>query len=451
MVDLYRGYSEGLLADEEPTRFADMYGTAATGLLFAPSAGISDIMGLAPDPARQGEYLPSFGANIREGNYLDAGLQALGGAGDVMMAGGALFPPAAAAGALMKAPRAIRVANRTDVSDLFGSGAESVTYSDPVSGGFIEVLQRKDGVPSVLQLEVPEQFRGSGIGQELQAAAMADNPTLQGQVSSKAAAVGAYRLGRRPVGNPSATLQDVFDIIDEQSSVNMAAPLAPAGAAMKAPRVSQVGRLISQNIDRNPKKLAKEFRSQGLLGDITPEEFYSEFEKISDLKRKRSDARSGGDPLLTSAQYRPFRAKKMSLKKQIKESPMFNSWTKANRDRVLGSTDRQTANKEGSLATIEAIAREARKRGLKVYHTSKGKSGRASSRYIEMPDGNRVRISDHALPDTLEREHKRSVGVGIMSKDVVVDDWRNMSIDDYMSEILTPTGGRSDQQGEGIL
>ena len=118
MVDLYRGYSEGLLADEEPTRFADMYGTAATGLLFAPSAGISDIMGLAPDPARQGEYLPSFGANIREGNYLDAGLQALGGAGDVMMAGGALFPPAAGAGALMKLPRAASVASRAvDVPD----------------------------------------------------------------------------------------------------------------------------------------------------------------------------------------------------------------------------------------------------------------------------------------------------------------------------------------------
>jgi hypothetical protein len=117
MVDLYRGYSEGLLADEEPTRFNDMYGTAATGLLLAPSAGISDLMGMAPNPARQGEYLPSFGANIREGNYLDAGLQALGGAGDVMMAGGALFPPAAAAGALMKAPRAASVASRS-VDDL---------------------------------------------------------------------------------------------------------------------------------------------------------------------------------------------------------------------------------------------------------------------------------------------------------------------------------------------
>ena len=112
MADLYRGYSEGLLADEEPTRFDDMYGTAATGLLFAPSAGISDLMGLAPNPAQQGEYLPSFGANIREGNYLDAGLQALGGAGDVMMAGGALFPPAAGVGALMKLPRAASVGLR---------------------------------------------------------------------------------------------------------------------------------------------------------------------------------------------------------------------------------------------------------------------------------------------------------------------------------------------------
>ena len=69
------------------------YGTGATGLLFAPGAGVTDLMGYAPDPSQPGEYLPSFGENIREGNYLDAALQTLGGAGDVMMAGGALFPP----------------------------------------------------------------------------------------------------------------------------------------------------------------------------------------------------------------------------------------------------------------------------------------------------------------------------------------------------------------------
>jgi len=116
------------------------------------------------------------------------------------------------------------VTKTADVSDTFGEGAKSITYTDPDSGGFIEVVNRKDGPTSVLGLEVPEEFRGSGIGQELQAAAMADFPMLQGQVSSKAAAVGAYRLGRRPVGKPDATLEEVFGIIDDQSSVLMRRP-----------------------------------------------------------------------------------------------------------------------------------------------------------------------------------------------------------------------------------
>ena len=233
---------------EQPTRFSDMampaYSTGATASLFAPGAGVVDIFGGAPDPMQPGQMLPSFGENIGQGNYLDAGLQTLGAAGDVALAAGALFPPAlpaaAALGTALKAPRASNVASRikvtktADVSDTFGEGAKSVTYTDPDSGGFIEVVQRKDGPTSVLGLEVPEQFRGSGIGQELQAAAMADNPMLQGQVSSKAAAVGAYRLGRRPVGKPDATLDEVFGMIDDQSSVLMRRPdpNQAAGAAM---------------------------------------------------------------------------------------------------------------------------------------------------------------------------------------------------------------------------
>jgi len=154
MADLYRGYSEGLLADEDPTRFADMYGTAATGLLLAPSAGISDIMGLAPDPARQGEYLPSFGANIREGNYLEAALQALGGAGDVMQAGGVLFPPLAAAGTAMKLPRAAGV-------------SKAVSYIDPVSGAKVtseDISINKDVLPILGSEDFPvENLFGAQI------------------------------------------------------------------------------------------------------------------------------------------------------------------------------------------------------------------------------------------------------------------------------------------------
>lgn len=92
------------------------YGAGATGLLFAPGAGVTDLMGYAPDPFQPGEYLPSFGANIREGNYLDAALQTLGGAGDVMMAGGAFLPPLVGVGAAMKAPRAARVTQSAPAS-----------------------------------------------------------------------------------------------------------------------------------------------------------------------------------------------------------------------------------------------------------------------------------------------------------------------------------------------
>jgi hypothetical protein len=104
----------------DPTRFSDMagpaYTTGATASLFAPGAGVVDIFGGAPDPMRPGEMLPSFGQNVTQGNYLDAGLQALGGAGDVMMAAGAVIPPALPAatmlGTALKAPRAARVAGQ---------------------------------------------------------------------------------------------------------------------------------------------------------------------------------------------------------------------------------------------------------------------------------------------------------------------------------------------------
>jgi predicted GNAT family acetyltransferase len=113
---------------------------------------------------------------------------------------------------------------RKDASEIFGQGAERVKYLDPKSNGTIEVLVKPDGTASVLGLEVPEKFRGLGIGQSLQNKAMKDFSELQGQVSSKAAATTAYKLGRRPPFQPNATLQDVYKLMDENSSVNLVSP-----------------------------------------------------------------------------------------------------------------------------------------------------------------------------------------------------------------------------------
>jgi predicted GNAT family acetyltransferase len=120
-------------------------------------------------------------------------------------------------------PRPFEVSS-VDASDIFGQGAKRLKYIDPNSGGVIDVLQKPDGTASVLGLEVPEAMRGQGIGQSLQSQVMQDFPEMMGQVSSRAAAKTAYRLGRRPPNAPDATLDDVYKIMDEYSSVNLVSP-----------------------------------------------------------------------------------------------------------------------------------------------------------------------------------------------------------------------------------
>ena len=70
----------------------DVFPALAMGSSFAPSAGISDVLGFAPDPFNPGKTLPSFSENIDRGNYLDAGLQTVGAGGDVMLAASAFAP-----------------------------------------------------------------------------------------------------------------------------------------------------------------------------------------------------------------------------------------------------------------------------------------------------------------------------------------------------------------------
>jgi hypothetical protein len=124
---------------------------------------------------------------------------------------------------------------RKDASNIFGDGTERVRYTDPSSGGTIEAVVRPNGSASVLELEVPEASRGQGVGQALQERVLQDYPVMGGQVSSKAAATTAYRIGRRPYGMPDATLDDVFRMIDENSSVNLISPRSQP-VSLPAPR-----------------------------------------------------------------------------------------------------------------------------------------------------------------------------------------------------------------------
>jgi hypothetical protein len=227
-----------------------------------------------------------------------------------------------------------------------------------------------------------------------------------------------------------------------------ALPAAAAlGTALKAPRAAKVAlspeitRFIARNSDRNAKKVARDLRQEGLL-DVNDRDqsaaFYEEFDRIRALKEERRDTKPDriGD-LQRNKNVRSLKADRLKAQKPIKQSPMFDAWTKPNRERVLNSTyDRDTIDAEARLATVEAIAREAKKRGLEVYYTSKGQKGRAGSRYIELPDGGKVRVSDHELPDTAQRQYTRSQGIGNFADEIIVSDWETSSVDDYLKRIL---------------
>ena len=111
-------------------------------------------------------------------------------------------------------------------AEYIEKGSEQFVFSDPTSGGRMAVVTRPTGPrsASVIDLHVPEEYRGTGVGRTLQAAVLRDFPSLGGQVSSKAAAKNAYAAGRRMAGNEGASLEDIFKAIDENSSVNLWTP-----------------------------------------------------------------------------------------------------------------------------------------------------------------------------------------------------------------------------------
>ena len=95
------------------------------GLLMLPSSGVSEMLGLAPDPFGEGN-LPSTMDLIKAGDFEGLGYQAIGVAGDALYAispftGGLLVLPATAA-------KGIRAANLVEQAGKFETVASGSKY-----------------------------------------------------------------------------------------------------------------------------------------------------------------------------------------------------------------------------------------------------------------------------------------------------------------------------------
>lgn len=114
--------------------------------------------------------------------------------------------------------------------------------------------------------------------------------------------------------------------------------------------------------------------------------------------------------------------------------PMSDYWRKDFADSIRSYAKYDMPwRDEANLASLEAIVRTAKKDGWTVQHTSN--NGRASSRYLVSPDGTRtVRVSDHELPMTQQREYNHSQGLtGRWNDEIIINNHSTM--DEYMRRL----------------
>jgi len=257
----FAGKMRPSMADiNQPTTMADARAPAATASLFAPGAGIADVFGYAPDPMQAGQMLPSFGANVRQGNYLDAGLQTLGVAGDVLQAGGAIVPPLAAIGTALKAPRAARVAKIGQgglLSEVGESAIKNVGSTGTNTPLTKEGLEKADETTKLLVSKILEKNPDAALGLVRSGSAAGDSNYLtfvtpsgaQGQIRISDHGTGTARLsdyfeqlpmkpppeGKQVFGQISKkSYDDRVDKIVQLMAPPRANPNEAAGAAMDA-------------------------------------------------------------------------------------------------------------------------------------------------------------------------------------------------------------------------
>ena len=104
--------------------------------------------------------------------------------------------------------------------------------------------------------------------------------------------------------------------------------------------------------------------------------------------------------------------------------------------RYIMSGDRHGAQAEGNTSTVRAIQRKMSSQGYSVEHVSESHGGNGLSIYVKVGD-QVVRVSDHELPETAQRQHNRSQGLtGKWDREVVVSGWSSTSLDEFISDVV---------------
>lgn len=162
-----------------------------------------------------------------------------------------------------------------------------------------------------------------------------------------------------------------------------------------------------------------------------------------------------------AAEDAEFARRAEQARAEYRSVPIVEDWSAPHRARYHALVDSYSARpevrhfaadkieQEARLATVDATARALNRAGWSQSHRSRDDAGRASSAYLVSPDrGFEVRISDHHLPETPDRQFRRESGGPRWQLDIVVDDWRDRRVADYVNEIEM---ARARARGDGVL
>ena len=163
----------------------------------------------------------------------------------------------------------------------------------------------------------------------------------------------------------------------------------------------------------NPRKFVNKQIREGNIPETARDEAIVELIRIKGVQDARAANRPGFDGLLNATWKRQRQVQDIKADRhadKLLAQDTAGMWNKASRDEIARAAKSQgifNVNDALSRATLEAVPRALKKQGWKLRHSS-GK-WRKDSRYVVSPDGKyEVRLSNHYLPDTPQREYSRT-------------------------------------------
>lgn len=158
-------------------------------------------------------------------------------------------------------------------------------------------------------------------------------------------------------------------------------------------------------------------------------------------KRDRLRAEEARRSVETANERRASEAKAISNIREALGGEQGARFTSAERAAIerAAHTSAEHANAEATTAMLRVITETAVERGWTLRHTSE-ENGRATSRYLVSPAGTEVRLSDHRVPETAQRESQRGVTGDPKWRDQLVlsperGTWMHKSAEGFVDEL----------------